>query len=60
MPNVNGDNDNFLNKLIFSVQQELPQDKSLNYALDLLVDDKAAKSIEKGESISDIPVNRIN
>lgn len=52
---MNGDNDNLLNKIVFAVQQEMLRDKALTYVMDLLQDDKAAKLIEKGETI-EIPV----
>lgn len=52
---MNGDNDNLLNKVVFTAQQELPRDKALSYVIDLLDNDKAAKLIEKGENF-EIPV----
>lgn len=56
MPNVNGDKNNILNKIVLAAQQELPPEKSLNLVLSLLRDDKAAKQLENGEKL-DIPVS---
>lgn len=44
LPNVDGDNDNLLNKLVLASLQELQSDKAISYLTSLLKDEKSISS----------------
>lgn len=56
LPNVNGDKDNQLNKIVLAIMQELSSEKAFELVNSLLKDDLAAKKLTKGEKL-DLPVS---
>ncbi|XP_057663509.1 UDP-glucose:glycoprotein glucosyltransferase [Diorhabda carinulata] len=54
LPNVNGEKDNTLNKIVLAALQELPPEKALSFVVSLLKDDNVMVKLELGEKI-DIP-----
>lgn len=56
MPNVEGSGINTLNKVVLSVLESLPSDKSLDFMLNMLKNKEDVEKLLKGD-LSSLPVS---
>ncbi|KAL3281194.1 hypothetical protein HHI36_004410 [Cryptolaemus montrouzieri] len=52
MPNVEGNGNNQLNKVVLAVLENLPSDKTIKFVLDLLKNEDELKKVRKGDTSS--------